>query len=44
MTWARQSQAGDAIVILSTDEVIDDANLKKIEAIDDIAWARCVKL
>lgn len=44
MTWARMSQAGDAIVVLSTDEQVDKPALDEIKSINGIRWARCVDL
>jgi len=44
MTWARKNQAGDAIVVLSTDDNVDKATLEEIEKIDNVEWAQCLQL
>lgn len=44
MTWARKNQAGEAVVVLNTDDVIKKETLKEIEAIDNIEWAKCLEL
>jgi len=42
MTWARKRPSGEAIVVLSTDEVIDKGTLREVENISGISWATCV--
>lgn len=44
MTWARMSQAGNAIVVLSTDEQVDKPTLEEIKSIKGIEWASCLDL
>jgi len=44
MTWARKNQAGDAMVVLSTDDDVDKATLGEIEKIDNVEWAQCLRL
>lgn len=44
MTWARKQPAGEAIVVLSTDENINKKNLEDIMNIDGIDWAVCIEL
>jgi len=44
MTWARKSQAGEAIVVMNTDDKVDKETLAAIEAIDNIEWAVCLEL
>jgi D-3-phosphoglycerate dehydrogenase len=44
MTWARMSQAGNAIVVLSTDEQVNKPTLEEIKSIKGIEWATCVDL
>lgn len=44
MTWARKSQAGEAIVILNTDDKVDDSTIAAIEKIDNIKWAVSLSL
>ena len=44
MTWARMSQAGNAIVVLSTDEQVCKSALEEIKSIKGIEWVSCVDL
>ena len=44
MTWARLSQAGDAIVVLNTDQAITKDNIAKVENISGITWAKTIEL
>ena len=44
MTWARKTQAGEALVVLNTDEPVDADTLGKLRGIKDIKWAKSVKL
>ena len=44
MTWARKSPAGEAMVVLRTDEGIDKNSLKDVRKINGISWATCVEL
>ncbi|MBN1293393.1 MAG: phosphoglycerate dehydrogenase [Candidatus Latescibacteria bacterium] len=44
MNWARKSPAGEAIVILKTDETIKNDLLAEIGKINGITWAECVEL
>ena len=44
MTWARKSQAGEAIVVLSTDEAVGKAEQDEVAKIDDITWVKAISL
>ncbi len=44
MTWARQSLAGDAIVVLNTDQRCEKEHIAEIQKIDGINWAKSVEL
>ena len=39
MTWARKEPSGEAIVVLSTDEIVYQKTVDKIMTIDGIEWA-----
>ena len=44
MNWARKSPAGEAIVVLKTDDTTSKDILAEICKIDGIAWAENVEL
>lgn len=44
MTWARLSPAGDAIVVLKTDDTVGKDVLAEIEKIKNITWAKFIVL
>lgn len=44
MTWARLSPDGEAITVLNTDEPVADEIVSKVEAIDNIKWAKTLTL
>jgi len=44
MTWARMNLAGEAIVVLNTDEKVSKGIIAEVERIKDINWAKCVEL
>ncbi|MBT4483160.1 MAG: phosphoglycerate dehydrogenase [Candidatus Latescibacteria bacterium] len=44
MTWSRKSPAGEAIVVLNTDDAVDKKILDEINAIDNIEWAVCLEI
>lgn len=43
MTWARKKQAGEAIVVLNTDEKVGKDLIADILKIDNIEWAECIE-
>jgi len=44
MTWARLSQAGDAVVVLNTDQKVTEGVITDIEKISGINWAKFLEL
>ncbi|MFC1608342.1 phosphoglycerate dehydrogenase, partial [Candidatus Latescibacterota bacterium] len=44
MTWARKKPGGEAIVVLRTDDDIDDDTIDEVCGIDGIDWATCMEL
>jgi D-3-phosphoglycerate dehydrogenase / 2-oxoglutarate reductase len=44
MTWARRSPGGEAIVVLNTDDGIDEGTLDAVKAVDGIEWASFIEL
>jgi len=44
MTWARKSQAGDAIVVLNTDQEMDRDVITAVKGIQGITWAKSIVL
>jgi len=44
MNWARKAPGGDAIVILRTDDKVDEATLEEVKKIKGIQWAAHVEL
>jgi len=44
MTWARLSAHSDAIVVLNTDEKVDNEVIAEVEKIRDIKWAKSIEL
>ena len=44
MTWAKKSPAGEAIVVLNTDDVLDNKTRDEVLAINGIEWAAFIVL
>jgi len=44
MTWARKCQAGEAIVVLNTDDLVEKDDREEIAKIPDITWVEAITL
>ncbi len=44
MNWARKSQAGEALVIINTDEAVGKDGQAEVAKIDDITWVEAISL